>query len=120
MLNWILPAVLACSLPQADAIGRDASPALTLRVDPSVTMSPGTFRATAFVEPDPANRRLVLLIDSGEYYRSSTTYLEGDAAARSHQMLFKQLPPGTYTVVARLERNDGTTTSDQSEVQVVH
>jgi hypothetical protein len=124
MTGWILPVVLVVALHQGGSPAdmdtpRDASPDVSLRVDPAVVMSPGSFRATAVIEPDDANRRLVLLVDSPEYYRSSTTFLEGDAAARSHEMVFKALPAGTYRVVARVERNDGSHVVDDAVVKVV-
>jgi hypothetical protein len=118
MTGWLLPVVLAVALQQGTA-DSEKTPDLSLRVDPAVTMSPGSFRATAFIEPDGTNRRLVLLVDSPDYYRSSTTFLEGSAAARSHEMVFRQLPAGTYRVEARLERNDGTHVVDGAVVQVV-
>jgi hypothetical protein len=124
MIGWILPMVIAIALQQGGAPANLEKPApgppdLTLRVDPAVSMSPGTFRASAYIDPDPTNRRLVLLVDSAEYYRSSTTFLEGSAATRAHHMVFRQLPEGTYRVEARLERNDGTTVVDDAVVRVV-
>jgi hypothetical protein len=122
MTTWILSALFVTGLVHGGARLPPGAAAdrVTLRVDPAIVMSPGTFRATVTLGPHSANRRLILVLDSSEYYRSSTTFLEGDGAPRSHEMLFKQVPAGIYTVSARVERNDGTHIIDQATVHVRH
>jgi len=67
------------------------------------------------VERDEENRDLTVMVDSGEYMRSSSEELEGADAARAHQFWFKHLPAGDYTVVARLEGSKGTREVAHSE-----
>ena len=84
-----------------------ASDPLQLAVNPRISHNPGSFRATALVEPDRENRWLMLSAESREYYRSSTVQLDGAEAARRHVMFFQGLPAGTYLIQARVERADG-------------
>lgn len=80
---------------------------LRLAVSPKFSLTPGTFRAVAIVEPDAENRWLVLCAQSAEYYRSSTIQLDGARAARRYEMFFERLPSGKYLIQARVERADG-------------
>jgi hypothetical protein len=95
--------VLLTGAPEAGP----ASEGLQLTVNPKFAHTPGSFRATALVEPDAENRWLRLSAESREYYRSSTVQLDGAQAARRHVMLFERLPSGTYLIQARVERADG-------------
>lgn len=80
---------------------------LRLDVSPKFSLTPGTFRAVAIVEPDAENRWLVLCAQSAEYYRSSTIQLDGARAARRYELFFERLPSGKYLIQARVERADG-------------
>ena len=84
-----------------------ATDQLQLTVNPKFSHHPGSFRATALVEPDAENRWLMLSAESREYYRSSTVQLDGADAARRHVMLFEGLPAGKYLIQARVDRADG-------------
>lgn len=80
---------------------------LWLSVLPQTCVSPCAVRARAVIEPHPDNRRLTLLADSLQYRRSSTVFLDGEYAARAHEMVFRLLSPGRYVVEVRLRRTDG-------------
>jgi hypothetical protein len=80
---------------------------LWLSVLPQTCVSPCAVRARAVIAPHPDNRRLTLLADSLRYRRSSTVFLDGEYAARAHEMVFKLLSPGRYVVEVRLRRADG-------------
>lgn len=93
--------------------------ALELRVTPRATQSPGTIRVTATMERHPANREITLEAESGGFFRSSTSSLEGADAPKSYTRVFSGLPPGTYEITARLERNDGTELLEVVMVEVI-
>ena len=95
-----------------------ANDRLQLTVNPKFSHNPGSFRATALVEPDGENRWLMLSAESREYYRSSKVQLEGAEAARRHVMLFEGLPAGRYLIQARVERADGEEIIRESAVTV--
>lgn len=91
---------------------------LQLRVTPRATQSPGTIRVTATVERHPDNRKITIEAESGEFLRSSSASLDGAEASRTYTRVFGGLPPGTYDVSARLERNDGTELIEAVTVEV--
>ena len=76
--------------------------AVTARVTPPFSFSPSQVRALVQVPRHPDNRRLRIRIDSGSYYRSSDIQLDGDAAPKSHLLVWKSLPPGNYCFEAIL------------------
>lgn len=92
--------------------------ALELRVTPRAAQSPATIRVTATVERDPKNREITIVADSGSFFRSSSTELEGADAPKSYTRVFANLPPGTYDITAKVERNDGTELLDVVTLEV--
>jgi hypothetical protein len=62
---------------------------------------------------------LVLEDDSDVYYRSSQVQLEGKNAARTHQLLFRGLPPGEHRVRASVHGTNGFHTVVWTTVTVV-
>lgn len=80
---------------------------VTIRVGPAVSMEPGAVRITTLVEPDERNRELVIEVESGLHFRSSTTQLDGEQSPRSHALWVKNLPAGLYEVRVRLHQESG-------------
>jgi len=104
-------------LPAAQRV--DAAGALLqLRLSGRVLPVAADLSVVVRIEPDDQNRDLTVLIDSGEYMRSSSDQLEGADAARTHQFWFKHLPPGEYELVARLEGSTGTREVERSNFVV--
>ena len=62
---------------------------------------------------------LVIEDDSDVYYRSSQVQLEGKNAARTHQLLFRGLPPGEHRVHASVHGTNGIHTVVSTIVTVV-
>jgi hypothetical protein len=54
------------------------------------------------VQPDQANRTLVIQADGERLFRSSAVSLEGDKGQRLHVMEFKNLPAGNYVLRAEV------------------
>ena len=63
---------------------------------------PATVQFTITIEPDERNRMLRLEADAGGYYRSTEATLEGAGQKRVHQIEFRNLPSGAYTVRAEV------------------
>jgi len=108
---------VACLAAATATVG--AEPALSLRVTPRVAAAPATVSITVTVEPDEKNRVLVLEVDSDVYYRSSQVQLEGKNAARTHQLLFRGLPPGEHRVRASVYDTNGFHTVVSTTVTVL-
>ena len=66
---------------------------------------PATVRVTIAVEPDEANRTLVVEADGERLFRSSAVTLHGDKGQRLHTLEFKNLPRGAYIVRAEVHSN---------------
>jgi hypothetical protein len=88
----------------------DPPPRLRVRVVPRYAPEPGNMRVIALIERDEHNRRLVVEIDSRNFYRASERSLNGDRSARRHAVTFTHLPAGEYEVRVRLIGTDINTT----------
>ncbi|MCC7416843.1 MAG: hypothetical protein IT176_06835 [Acidobacteria bacterium] len=96
-------AVMACALVlAAPATTASGDGGLAVRVVPRFDPAPGSMRVSVSLEPDGANRRLDVEVDSGGYYRLSEVPLEGDRAARTYRFTFTRLPAGRYAVRVRV------------------
>src|SRR3954454_17248166 len=93
--------VATAVLPAAAA--KAASPLLQLRLSGRALPVAADLSVVVRVEPDDRNRDLVVMVDSGDYMRSSSEQLDGADAARAHQFWFKHLPEGQYALVAQLD-----------------
>ena len=75
-----------------------AQSALRIHVWPTLTQAPATVRIEVLLEPDEKNRWLEIVVDSGDYYRSSMIELDGAGAVRFHSVQYRSMPAGTYDV----------------------
>jgi hypothetical protein len=80
----------------------DATEKLTMKTSPNVAYAPAHLTVRATVEADAANRALEIVIDSGDFYRSSLIELDGDNAPRTSILEFRGIPSGDYLVSAQL------------------
>jgi hypothetical protein len=85
---------------------QDAAP-LRLSTWPTMAAAPAVCRIQYSIEPDPANRQIVITADSPGFYRSSVVALDGDKAARTGLIEYRDLPPGVYDVIAALIGSNG-------------
>jgi hypothetical protein len=84
----------------------NADEPISVAVNPAVTMARGSANLRVFVERNDSNRTLTWEIDGPDYYRSSTTQLEGAAAPRSWFFLVRDLPQGEFDIRATVTRNN--------------
>src|SRR5262245_44337263 len=80
---------------------------LTLRLTPPIDVAPAVLNIQATVEKDASNRMLEVVVESEDYLRSSQFNLDGDKAARTHQIVFRGLPVGRYAITATLSGDRG-------------
>ena len=80
---------------------------LDMRVSPAVSMEPALLKIQYRVEPDAANRRILITVESGDFYRSSEIQLEGDNAPRTRTIEYRNVPAGVYEISAVLAGSDG-------------
>ena len=88
---------------------------LSVQPSPAVMAEPGTVRLLIRLERDPANRALVVEIDSQDLFRSSLVSLDGAGAPAVHWLRFGSLPAGEYDVTVTLFRNDESSSTARSE-----
>jgi hypothetical protein len=99
--------MLAAAFLLASAAAPDASELLSMAVSPAQSFAPTTLTIRLRVEPDAVNRGLDVIVESGEYYRSSRIQLDGSEAPRTVSVVFRDVPGGEYDVRATLLGNTG-------------
>ena len=84
-----------------------AAAVVEIRLNGTYFAEPATVRFMVAVEPDKANRSLWIEADSGDLYRASEIALEGAGEKRLHQLVFKNLTAGHYTLKAEVRSSSG-------------
>jgi hypothetical protein len=79
----------------------------------------GELHATVRVDPQDENRVLRVALDGPLYYASTDVQLDGASAARVHDMWWRFLPPGSYTVTATVECASGRTYVERKNLRVI-
>jgi hypothetical protein len=88
-------------------ISAGAGDKITLNASPQISFAPAHLTIRTDIEPDTANRAIEIIIDSPDFYRSTTIDLEGDQAPRTSVFEFRDVPGGVYEVSARLLGQSG-------------
>jgi hypothetical protein len=119
MRKWGASLLIIVGLGTVNGAAKSAHPAaVTVRVGPAIAFAPASVRITTLVEPNAANRRLVVVVDSGEHYSSSELPLDGDSA-RAQFTELKDLPEGEYQVRVAVEHSDGSAASATNVFSVI-
>jgi hypothetical protein len=116
--RFTLPALTIIAILLA-AAATGAGEKLALRVTPNVSNAPSTVIVRATVARNSDNRWLVIVADSGEFFRSSEIQLDGDHAPAVTEVRLPDLPGGEYTVAAVLRNNIGEQTVVRRTVLVL-
>ena len=82
---------------------------LTMHVSPAMAYEPATLAIRLSIEPDANNRIVLVVADSGEFYRSSEIQLDGERAPRTSVIWYRSVPAGDYDVQGVLVGADGRT-----------
>src|SRR5262249_15398251 len=91
-----------CWLIALTVVPTDGGEPLTLTVTPAQSFAPARVRIRARIEPSAVNRVLTVVADGSEFYRSSEFQLDGEAAPKTFDLFFADLPGGEYDVYAYL------------------
>ena len=75
---------------------------LQMKVTPAMSLAPGFLTVKVRVEAAPENRRLQVVAESADYYRSSEISLDGANGAPLNVFEFRDLPTGLYHVTGTL------------------
>lgn len=102
--SWLFG--LAVSTATLAAAGDPASP-VSVRVNPAVALAPTTLAIRVSVAPQPENRALEIVVDSGDFYRLSRMQLEGDKGPVTNTLNIGGVPAGDYEVTATVIGADG-------------
>lgn len=81
-------------------------------------MAPAFLTIRTTIEPNEDNRRLNVVVDSGDYTTSSEIPLEGRNAARLNVIELKDVPSGLYEVSAVLIGSRGPIASTMQLVKI--
>jgi len=77
-----------------------AAPIVEIRLNTRFAMAPASVRVVIVIEPHAANRTLRVELDGDGMFSSSDITLEGDGEKRLHEMYFRGVPAGRYTILA--------------------
>ena len=80
---------------------------LRIAASPIMSFAPSNLRVLTRLVPDAENRTLDVIVDSGEFYRSSQIPLEGEKAPAVITVEFRDLPKGEYEVAGVLTDSAG-------------
>jgi hypothetical protein len=78
-----------------------------MKASPEISFAPAQLTIQTSIEADAANRAMEIVIDSGDFYRSSTIQLGGEQAPRTSILRFRGVPVGSYIISARLLGQNG-------------
>ena len=88
-----------------------AGDAVSVRVNPSVSVAPTMLAIRVNVVPHPKNRALEIVVDSSDFYRLSRVELDGDHAPTVNTLKIDSVPAGDYEVTATVIGDDGRRTT---------
>lgn len=117
---WKRPFVTAAiALCLAATSPLTAEKQLELRVPAHVLGTSAEVRLALYVEPHPDNRSLIVEADGEDMFTSSQIPLEGGSEKRFHQVRFRSLLPGEYTIRATLRSAAGVRATTSNRLLVV-
>jgi hypothetical protein len=114
MRTIICAAVLACG-----AMGLSGNERVRLNVSPTYSFAPATLKVRVTVDRSDANRRLTIVAESGEFYRSSEIQLDGEASPATHFLDLRRIPGGEYRISAMVTDRSGRTVATHRDVTVL-
>jgi hypothetical protein len=93
---------------------------LRMAVSPAQSFAPSTLRVRVRLEPNDQNRRLAVIADSTDFYRSSEVQLDGEQAPRTITIEFRGVPGGSYQIsCVVLDQSGRTRASARQDVNVI-
>ena len=96
-----------------------AAEVVELRVRGHYMNAPATVRMMVLVEPDAANRMLRVEADGDRMFRATSIPLDGAAEKRLHEISFRDLPAGFYTLRAAVLSSEEVRGMASERIEVV-
>jgi hypothetical protein len=96
-----------------------AASVVDIKLSGAYFSEPATLRMTVTVEPDDANRTLWIEADGEGMYTASEIQLNGANEKRLHQVMFKSLSAGNYTLRAHVRSSTGVRGVATREIAVI-
>jgi hypothetical protein len=90
-------AIIVLTAPSGRSVER-----LSMKLAPAVGSAPAVVTIRTRIEPNAENRTLTIVMQSGDYFRSSEVSLDGSNAPRVNEWVFRGIPAGRYAVTASL------------------
>jgi hypothetical protein len=91
---------------------------LRMKVSPAVSIAPGFLTVRVSVQAADDNRRLTVVAESSDFFRSSEVQLDGAHASPLNVFEFRNLPTGTYEVTSVLVGPNGPRATISQRAQV--
>jgi uncharacterized protein (DUF2141 family) len=88
-------------------------------VAPRLSYAPTSVKVTVSIEPDAQNRTAIVEVESAQVFQSSEVPLDGNRAARVHEITYADLPPGQYIVRVRVVDSAGSTSIASARFEVL-
>lgn len=98
-IAWI---VFTAALASTGVVPGNAADVVEIRLRGRYFMEPATVQILVAVEPDADNRTLRIAADGDDMFRASDLSLNGANEKRLHNVEFKNLPAGHYTLRAEV------------------
>ena len=96
-----------------------AASVVDLKLSGAYFSEPATLQMTVTVERNDANRTLWIELDGEGMYASSEITLNGANEKRLHQVMFKSLTAGRYSVRAEVRSSTGVRGMTTREIEVI-
>ena len=88
---------------------------LRIAVSPAHSFAPSTLHVRVSLEPNDQNRRVTVIADSADFYRSSEVQLDGEQAPKTTTIEFRGVPGGSYQVYSVVQDQSGHTRASASQ-----
>jgi hypothetical protein len=96
-----------------------AASVVDIKLSGAYFSEPATLRMNVTVEPNDANRTLWIEADGDGMYTASEIQLNGANEKRLHQVMFKGLSAGNYTLRAHVRSSTGVRGVSTREIAVI-
>ncbi len=107
MRAWVKPLTVLVGVGLG-VVALHAAARVRVEVYPRIAMAPATIKVTARVEPHADNRLLRVTVDCERFYDATEIELEGEKAAKTHQLpLIEGVPAGPCEVLAEVGTAQG-------------
>jgi hypothetical protein len=114
-----LPPRMLAATPEHPTTPTTPPTRVSLTLSSNVITVVGEVRARVQVNPNEDNRLMRIVLDGPLYYASTDVQLDGADAAKTHDIWWQSLPPGTYSVTVTVDCSKGDRLFDRKELRVV-